>query len=185
MPRRIFTPRDLGPIRLMAEKLMEREPDAVLVAGGAGPFKRRIPRPDHEERREVGLPVDIRSSSNPDGVPLHEIVTQLREEAPGLTGVSVTPGGLSLQFKRAPTATQRKKIDQLLGDQARLEKMRPPPEKEPHIRKEILAMATEGPEGELRQVLQDPQTSDAAWMKAFRTFATEHLIGPSDRRPER
>jgi hypothetical protein len=172
MPRRIFTARDLAPLREATRRILEREPDAVLVAAAARPFKRRIPTAVHEERTEVRLPVDVETSTNPEGVPLHEIAKAVREEVPGLTGVSMTPGGLSLKFVKAPTAAQRRKIDALLADKARLEDLKP-----------TLGRVVEPPparpgtvDDELLRVLRDPEATDAAWLRAFRAYATAHLI---------
>jgi hypothetical protein len=125
MPRRIFTAEDLAPLREAARQILEREPDAALVAAAAEPIKRRIPTAAHEQLSDVRLPVDIATSTSPQGVPLHEIAKAVREEVPTVTGLAVTPEGLSLKFDKPPTAAQQRKIDALLGDRARLQRLVP------------------------------------------------------------
>jgi hypothetical protein len=177
MTRRIFTARDLAPLRKATERILEREPDAALVAAAAEPFKRRIPGAKHQERAGVRLPVEIETSTRPDGVPLHEIASAVQKEFPGVTGVSLTPGGVSLKFEKAPTAAQRRKINTLLSDKTRLESMKPVIREAPSA-PEVVGRAV--PEEELRRVLSEPETSDAAWLRAFRKFAVENLVeGPT------
>jgi hypothetical protein len=175
MPRRIFTARDLLPLRAATQRVLEQEPDAALVAAAAKPFKRRIPTAGHVERAEVLLPVAIETSTSPQGVPLHEIAKAVQEEVPAVTGVSVTPGGLSLKFEQAPTAAQRRKLDALLSSKTRLERLKPTPSPLPDA-----VARPEAVDEELLAALRDPQTSDAAWMRAFRRYATARLIPPSE-----
>ena len=173
MPRRIFTARDLAPLRQATQRILEREPDAALVATAARPFKRRIPTAAHEERTTVRLPVDLETSTTPGGVPLNEIAKAVQNEVPGITAVSATPAGLALKFERKPTAAQRRKIDALLSDRVRLEELKPvtvPPVVRP----------AEPVEPDVLSVLRDPKTTDAAWLKAFRSYATAHLIPPAE-----
>ena len=179
MPRRIFTARDLLPLRTATQRILEREPDAALVAAAARPFKRRIPTAEHMERTEVRLPVDIETSTSPRGVPLHEIAKAVQDEVPAVTGVSVTPGGLSLKFEKPPTAAQRRKLDALLSSKTRLERLKPALGPAPDAAGARPATADD----ELLGALRDPQTSDAAWLRAFRTYATMHLIPPEEPEP--
>jgi hypothetical protein len=173
MPRRIFTARDLAPLRKATRKVLEEEPDAAVVAAAAQPFKRHIPKPEHEEWAEVRLPVEIETSATPEGVPLHEIAKAVRKEAPGVTSLSVTPGGVSLKFDRKPTVAQRRKIQALLGDEARLNAL-----KRPGPAAGVAPEARRLTEQDLARVLRDPETTDAAWLRAFRRYALEHLIEP-------
>jgi hypothetical protein len=170
MPRRIFTERDLSPLRAVTRQVLEREPDAAVVAAAAAPIKRRIPRPGFEQRTDVRLPVELERSANPDGVPLHEVAQELRKDVPGLEGVSATPGGLSLKFSKPPTAAQMRKIDALLSDRARLESLKPAVP----VRGPVEPAALAG--DDVLRALRDPQTTDAAWLRAFRAYALEHLI---------
>src|SRR5262245_45552160 len=176
MPRRIFTADDLAPLRAAAQQIIEREPDAALVAAAAQPIKRRIPTAAHEELTEVRLPVDVATSTSPEGVPLHEIAKAVQEAAPSVTGLSVTPEGLSLKFDKAPTAAQQRKIAALLGDRTRLEELKPA----------AVSMAappvgvSAASRDELLEVLRNPETTDAAWLRAFRAWAVTHLLGPFD-----
>lgn len=173
MPRRIFTERDLAPLRAVTREVIEREPDAAVVAAAAAPIKRRIPQPGFEQRTDARLPVELERAANPDGVPLHEVAQELRKDVPVLEGISATPGGLSLKFSRPPTAAQRRKIDALLSDRARLEGLKPAvPVREP--------VSPELPRDDLLRALRDPQTTDAAWLRAFRAYALEHLIEGGD-----
>jgi hypothetical protein len=168
VPRRLFTPRDLEPVR----KLLDDNPMAAILAGTAVPFKRRMPGPRHVETPELKLPVEVQSRANPQGVPLHEIARALREEAPGVVGVAVGSGGISLKFDRPPTAAQRRKVEALLADRSRLERLKP----------EIAAAEPAAPrrtsDAQLQRVLRDPDTPDTAWLAAFRQYAVKHLIGP-------
>jgi hypothetical protein len=173
MPRRIFTTDDLAPLRAAAREILEREPDAALVAAAAEPIKRRIPTAAHEELSEVRLPVDVATSTSPEGVPLHEIAKAVQEEAPNVTGLALTPEGLSLKFDKAPTAAQQRKIAALLGDKARLQGLA--------TGGGIVATALGGPaasDEQLREMLLDPETTDTAWLRAFRTWAAAHLLEP-------
>jgi len=172
MPRRIFTTEDLAPLRAVAQQILEREPDAALVAAAAEPIKRRIPTAAHEELAEVRLPVDIATSASPEGVPLHEIAKAVQEEVPNVTGLAVTPQGLSLKFDTPPTAAQQRKIAALLGDKARLQQLAP------GIGAPAAPRGVPASDEELLAVLRDPQTSDAAWLRAFRSWAGAHLLEP-------
>ena len=171
MPRRIFTADDLAPLRAAAQQVIEREPDAALVAAAAEPIKRRIPTAAHEELAEVRLPVDVQTSTSPDGVPLHEIAKALQEEAPDVTGVALTPEGLSLKFDKPPTAAQQRKIAALLGDKTRLQGL---------VTTGGVVAAPRGAapasDDQLLELLRDPQTTDAAWLRAFRTWAVAHVL---------
>jgi hypothetical protein len=183
MPRRIFTARDLAPLREITQKIVEREPDAAVVAAAASPFKRRIPTAEHEERTEVRLPVDVEASTSPEGVPLHEIAKAVQKEFPGVTGVSVTPGGVSLKFDKKPTAAQRRKIDTLLSDKARLEELKPAFSVPAPAAEAALRAAPARAEDDLVRVLRDPETSDAAWLRAFRAYAVTHLVEAPEEPP--
>jgi hypothetical protein len=175
MPRRIFTARDLAALRASTQRILEREPDAALVAAAARPFKRRIPTPEHEERTAVRLPVDVETSTTPGGVPLNEIAKAVQDEVPGVTGISATPGGLTLKFAREPTAAQRRKLDTLLADKTRLEELKPVLGA-PALRPVEPAAADD----ESLRVLRDPKATNAAWLTAFRSYATAHLLGPAE-----
>lgn len=175
MPRRTFTTRDLAPLREVTRRILEREPDAAVVAAAVAPIKRRIPRAEHVERTRAPLPVELASAAAPGGVPLSEIAKALRAEAPGLTGVSATPGGLALKFERPPTPAQRKKLDALLSDRARLERLKPAFGGD--LTEDDVAPVSDDA---LVRTLRDPQTSDAAWLRAFRRYALAHLIKPPE-----
>ena len=176
MPRRKFTARDLAPLAKITEKVLKREPDAALVASAAGPFKRHIPKPRHTERIDVRLPVDIETSVHPGGVPLHQIGEAVRKEFSGVSGLSVTPGGVSIKFDREPTAGQRRRIESLLSDPQRLAALAP------SVREVSEAPEVDRlPDETVLSVLHDPETSDAAWLRAFRAHSLKQMI----QRPER
>jgi len=172
MPRRIFTADDLAPLRAAVQEIIEREPDAAVVASAAEPIKRSIPTAAHEELAEVRLPVEVQSSTNPDGVPLHEIALAVQEEAPNVTGVALTPEGLTLKFDKPPTAAQQRQISALLGDKTRLQDL---------VTTGGVVAARRGAasDAQLLRVLRDPQTTDAAWLRAFRSWAASHLLAPA------
>ena len=175
MPRRVFTARDLAPLRRVTERILEREPDAAVVAAAAAPIKRRIPKAAFETRIEARLPVELERATSREGVPLNAIALELRKEVPAVTAVAATPGGLSLKFERPPTPAQQRKIEALLADRERLERLKP------QVGGGLGASrARARSDDELLQVLQDPQTSDAAWLRAFRQYALAHLIGRPD-----
>jgi hypothetical protein len=171
MPRRIFTADDLAPLRAAAQQVIEREPDAAVVAAAAEPIKRRIPTAAHEELADVRLPVDVQSSTSPEGVPLHDIAKAIQEEAPNVTGVALTPEGLSVKFDTPPTAAQQRKIAELLGDKTRLQDL---------VTTGGVVAAPRGAappdDDRLLDLLRDPQTTDAAWLRAFRSWAVAHLL---------
>lgn len=170
MPRRTFTARDIRPLRRATERVLKTEPDAALVAAAAGPFKRKLPKSKVAIRSEVRLPVEVESSSRPEGVPLSSIADELRKEVPEVTGVSVTPGGVTLKFLREPTEAQRRKAQEILADAPRLQKLRPV------IRSRGAPLARGLGDDDVLRILKDPQTSDAAWLKAFRRYAVDHLL---------
>lgn len=184
MPRRTFTARDLKPFRKAAEKILEEEPDAALVASAARPFKRRIRKPEHVERRRERLPVEIRSKDRPDGVPLQAIAREARKEVPSLRGISARGGGVSLKFERPPSEEERKKLDSLFSDTSRLEGLGSPPVRaraaEAMAARPAEAMAVRPAElqRDPEEVLHDPESSDAAWLRAFRRYAMENLVEP-------
>src|SRR5262245_4300820 len=126
MPRRTFTTADLAPLREAVQQVLEREPDAAVVAAAAQPIKRRIPTAPHEQLTDVRLPVDVAASTSPEGVPLHEIAKAVHEEVASVTGLSVTSEGLSVKFATPPTPAQQRKITALLTDKTRLEGLIPP-----------------------------------------------------------
>jgi hypothetical protein len=174
MPRRIFTPRDLEPVR----KLLEN-PAAAMIAGAAEPFKRRTPGPRHVETPDVTLPVEIQSRENPEGVPLHEIARVVGEEVAGVAAIAVKRGAISVRFERPPTAAERRRLEALLGDEQRLGRLpgglgaavggrRPAPPARPPA----------AADPEVLRTLHDPQTSDSQWLKAFRRYAMARLVEP-------
>lgn len=173
MARRKFTAKDLAPLRKLTARVVEKQPDAAIVAQAAQPFKRKIPTARLEERLEVALPVEIETSTNPGGVPVHEIAQALRKDFPGLRGLSVTPGGVTLKLDKAPTAAQRRKVEGLLADRTRLEALKP-------VVREAAApgeaVGASVPKEELERVLAAPDTSDTTWIKAFRKYAVENDI---------
>ncbi len=175
MPRRTFKPKDLAPLRRITEQVLEKEPDAAVVVSAAAPFKRRIPKAPHEARVQMKLPVDLRSKDEPQGVPLHAIAREARKEAPGLSGISVTPGGVSLKFKKEPSAEERGRIEALLNDSNRLEGLRPPPTVRP-LRPGLTGPTAPGEE--IPSALHDPEASDTEWLGAFRQWAMTHLVPP-------
>ena len=146
------------------------------MAAAAQPIKQRIPTAPHEQLAAVRLPVDVATSTSPQGVPLHEIAKAVREEVPNVTGVAVTPAGLSLKFAKPPTAAQQRKIAALLGDKTRLEKLRPA----------VAAVAAPAPgapapaDDQLLQTLRDPKTTDAAAARVPHVGGRESARGAGD-----
>lgn len=173
MPRRIFTEADLAPLREAAQQILEREPDAAVVAAAAQPIKRRIPTAPHEELTDVRLPVEVATSASPEGVPLHEIAKAVQDEVPSVTGLSVTPEGLTVKFSKPPTPAEQRRITALLSDRTRLEDLKPA------VAPMTAAFAAAAADDdELLRVLLDPQSTNAAWMRAFRTWAAARLFAP-------
>jgi hypothetical protein len=173
MPRRTFTTADLAPLREAVQQVLEREPDAAVVAAAAQPIKRRIPTAAHEQLTDVRLPDDVATSTSPGGVPLHEIAKAVQDEVPSVTGLSITPEGLSVKFATPPTPAQQRKITALLTDKTRLEGLLP------RVVPVTAAFAAAGGDEQLLDVLRDPRSTNSAWMRAFRTWAAANLFPPA------
>jgi hypothetical protein len=87
---------------------------------------------------------------------------------------------VSLKFDTAPTAAERRKVNTLLSDKARLEEMKPTI-RETRPTPEVEARPV--PEEDLRRVLNQPETSDVAWLRAFRKYAVDNLVAEPGRPP--
>jgi hypothetical protein len=161
--RYVFTERDLEPLRNILDTAIGRQFVAAAI-----PIVEASRRAGRVEEVRPGPPVDIMSRAKPDGVPLHEILRAAQEKVPGVEAMALTGGRISITYAEGTSAADRKKIDELLADRATLEAMRParPPVQPGPIAPDI------------ERIVRDPATPDAAWLRAFRTYATGRLLEP-------
>jgi hypothetical protein len=159
MGRYIFTEQDLEPFRALLEN-----PIAQQVLEAAVPVKQLATPAQHTEEAPALLPVDVQSRDTPQGVPLHEILRAVREQAPSVSSMTVRDGRLLITHDRPPSPEENAAIQQILADGQRLGAWN-------------AAAPAAGPPVELVNILTNPNTSDADWLHAFRQYAVAHLIG--------
>lgn len=168
MPGRyIFTKKDLEPLRPFLDHPVSRQ----LIAG-VTPIKKVIGTPVHVELAELELPVEVQSREHPEGVPLSEVLKAVREKVPGVKGLAVRQGRVSITYEEAPSGADRTKIERLLSNRKSLEDLKRPKAGPTAIK----ATAAEGPAA-LERVLKNSDTPDAEWLRAFRAYAVQNLIG--------
>ena len=159
--RYIFTKKDLEPIRKLFDNPISRK-----LIEGTSPIKKVTGKPAHVETAEIELPVEIQGRENPEGVPLSEVLKAVREKVPGVRGLAVRQGRVSITYGEVPSRADRTQVERLLINRKGLEDLKRP---------ELRRMA-QGPEG-LEQILKSAETPDAEWMRAFRAYAVQNLIG--------
>ncbi|TAK02326.1 MAG: hypothetical protein EPO39_13465 [Candidatus Manganitrophaceae bacterium] len=159
--RYIFTKKDLEPLRPFIEHPISRQ-----LLEGVVPIKKVNARPIHVERAEVELPIEVQSREAPDGVPLSEVLKAVQEKVPGVKGLAVRQGQVSITFEEEPSRADRTKIERLLSNRKGLEELKRPPQ----------TLMPEGPAA-LERLLKNSDTPDAEWLRAFRAYAVQNLIG--------
>lgn len=164
--RYIFTKKDLEPLR----RLFDNPAGRQLIEGTV-PIKKIRGRPVHVETAEIDLPVEIESREAPEGVPLDEVLKAVREKVPGVKALAVRQGRVSITYDEAPSRADRTKIERLLSNRKGLEDL-----KRPAGPVAIRMMAVKDPES-LEEVLKNQETPDAEWLRAFRAYAVQNLIG--------
>jgi hypothetical protein len=113
----------------------------------------------------VLLAGDVQSHQNPDGVPLHKILSAVQEQAPDVKGLMVRNGTVLIAHAKPPTEDVRNRIHKLLSDPELFSRLKTPP-----------ATEQAGDVGSLVKRLTDPATPDEDWIKAFRQYAVRFLI---------
>ncbi|MBI3803961.1 MAG: hypothetical protein HY282_09405 [Nitrospirae bacterium] len=167
MPGRyIFTQKDLEPLRPFLDHPVGRQ-----LLEGVVPIKKTTGTPLHVELAEVALPIAVQSRETPEGVPLSEVLRAVQERVPGVKGLAVRQGRVSITYEEAPSRADRTKIERLLSNRKSLEELKQAP---------ALRMASAGPAA-LERLLKNPETPDAEWLRAFRAYAVENLIGTKRR----
>jgi hypothetical protein len=167
MPGRyIFTKKDLEPLRPFID-----HPVGQQLIRGVVPIKKVAGPARHVELAEVALPVEVESREAPEGVPLSEVLKAVQEKVPGVKGLAVRQGRVSITYEGEPSRADRTKIERILSNRKSLEDLKRP------IPGPIGArIAAEGPAA-LERVLKNSDTPDAEWLRAFRAYAVQNLIG--------
>jgi hypothetical protein len=161
MGRYIFTERDLEPLRGLIQS-----PLGKAVVESTVPIKQFTAAPPHQETTDVALPVPVQSRENPEGVPLHDILSAVQEKVPSVKALAVRAGNLVVSFERAPSRTERDKLERALTSPQTFERVRAARPRDVALR----SLA------DLERILADPATSDAEWLKAFRSYAVAKLL---------
>jgi len=170
MPGRyIFTKKDLKPLRPFLEN-----PVGQQLIKGVVPIKKVTGPAQHVEMAEVALPVAVESRETPEGVPLSEVLKAVQEKVPEVKGLAVRQGRVSITYEGEPSRADRTKIERILSNRKTLEDLkRPLPGIGGIVGKTIGA---EGPAA-LERILKSADTPDAEWLRAFRAYAVQNLIG--------
>lgn len=113
----------------------------------------------------------VESRENPEGVPLSEVLKAVQEKVPEVKGLAVRQGRVSITFEGEPSRADRTKIEKLLSNRKGLEDL-----KRPAPGPVVRGLAAEGPAA-LERVLKNADTPDAEWLRAFRAYAVQNLIG--------
>lgn len=164
MPRYEFTPHDLQRLSGLLSAPLVKDALAASVP------VRKIERPGGPERDTVELPVEIRTREDPNGVPLADVLAELQKESPSVTGVAVKGSRLIVTHGRVPSKTERKRFDALVENPQKFRQRL-----EPRIRG--AKGEREASADDLVRVLRDDKTPDDEWLRAFRRYAVEHLVG--------
>lgn len=165
--RYIFTKKDLEPLRPFLEN-----PVGQQLIRGAVPIKKAAGPARHVELAEVELPVAVESREAPEGVPLSEVLKAVQEKVPEVKGLAVRQGRISITYEGEPSRADRTKIERLLSNRKNLEDLKRPIPGPLGVR----GMAAESPAA-LERVLKNADTPDAEWLRAFRAYAVQNLIG--------
>lgn len=170
MPGRyIFTKKDLEPLRPFLENSFGRQ-----LIKGVVPIKKITGPAQHVETAEVELPVAVESREAPEGVPLSEVLKAVQEKVPEVKGLAVRQGRLSITFEGEPSQADRTKIERLLSNRKTLEELKRPL---PGIGGIVGKMAGAEGSAALERILKSADTPDAEWLRAFRAYAVQNLIG--------
>jgi hypothetical protein len=167
MGRYIFSKRDLEPLRGLIDS-----PLGQAVLGSTVPIKQTSAAPPHPEITDVALPVPVQSREQPEGLPLHEILSAVQTESPEIKALAVREGSLVVSYAKPPTDAERARVERALANPqtfARLRTIRPS------------ALAGPAP-ADLESTLTNPATPDGDWLKAFRQYAVAKLL-PARREP--
>lgn len=165
--RYIFTEKDLAPIRRLLDTPLGQQ---ILAA--AVPIKKVNVGPIHVETADVELPVEVQSREAPEGVPLSEVLKAVQERVPGVKGLAVRQGRISITYEEAPSQADRTKVERLLSNRKALEEL-----KRPAAAPTVMKMMAEESPATLERILKDSETPDAEWLRAFRAYAVRNLIG--------
>ena len=118
----------------------------------------------HMEESPAPLPVEVQSRETPDGVPLHQILSSLQSEVPGLRAMHVSDRTLMLTYAAPPSDEDRGKIARILSNPSHLTTAR------------SASLVATRPEVDETDILRDPALSDQDWLHAFRQYAVKFLI---------
>ncbi|MFY9223271.1 MAG: hypothetical protein WAQ98_11405 [Blastocatellia bacterium] len=165
--RYIFTKKDLKPLRPFLDN-----PVGQQLIRGVVPIKKVTGPARHVELAEAELSVEVQSRETPEGVPLSEVLKAVQEKVPGVKGLAVRQGRVSITYEEEPSRADRTKIERILSNRKSLEDLKRPAPGPIGIR----TMAAEGPAA-LERVLKNAETPDAEWLRAFRAYAVQNLIG--------
>jgi hypothetical protein len=158
MGRYVFTESDLGPLgALLATPLVK---DALAAAV---PIK-RFADPAVHRLQAIEVAVPVASRANPDGVPLHTLLDEVKKDVPTATGLVVRGGKVVATVEGRPSGADQKRLMALMRDRKRLEALQPSPDRD--------GVDTR----ELERKLRDDATPDDEWNKAFRAFAVQRLL---------
>ena len=162
MPRYMFKIDDLAPL----SQILAR-PEAQRLLARAIPVKRYDPPPGAVEVIPDRLPVKLRTRDNPDGVPLGDVNILLKERVPGVRSMFVRDGSVLVEWNQKPTDGDRAKLRALLADTRAFQTLqdkvtRPPPLSDDELKAKLLS----------------PRTSDAEWLRTFRSFQTTQMTKP-------
>ncbi len=161
MGRYIFSRRDLHPLRGLIDSPLGR-----ATLGATVPIKQTTTAPTHQETSEVSLPVPVQSQEQPEGVPLHEILSAVQTKVPSIKALAVRAGKLEISYEKSPTDEEREQVERALTTPQTFERVR--------IARPALLAAQ--PSADLLDILTNPATSDTDWLKAFRQYAVANLF---------
>ena len=162
MPRYLFKIEDLAPLSTILAR-----PETQRLLARAIPVKRYDPPPGAIDVILDRLPVKLRTRDNPDGVPLGDVNALLKERVPGVRSMFVRDNAVLVEWTQKPTDADRAKLRALIADtnafQALQDKVtRPPPLSDDEIKTKLLSS----------------KTSDAEWLRTFRSFQTTQMTKP-------
>lgn len=156
MGRYKFTRKDLEPLRPFLDLPLARD-----VVDAAVPVKHLVRAELHEE---VTLPVAVLSREHADGVPLDAILREVQKTTPTATGIVARGDKVIITHSKEPKPQERTKLQQLLTDGAKLRTLREP----------VIRGAAK--QKDVKAILLDETTPDAAWLQAFRRYAVDTLL---------
>jgi len=163
MPRYVFTARDLSRFLPLLGL-----PNAGRLIEHMRPIKQGGARRGYTA--DLGrLAIEVQGSKAPDGVPLASVLSLLKSRVGVINALVVRNGRLEVISERPLSSEERDAIRKVIADRDTLER----------ARVEDLSQAALSTE-RLAEVLKDPRTSDAEWIRAFRQYATNHLFGGAE-----